>query len=80
MKLTPRTGIRTTAGFALGAALNDKQRKQVASEIKKTAAPLGKSIANSFSQVADTVVDEATSKIDDVGGAAATTSTTTTPS
>ena len=35
MKLTPRTGIRTTAGFALGAALNDKQRKQVASEIKK---------------------------------------------
>ena len=37
------------AGFALGAALNDKQRKQLASEMKKTAAPLGKSIANSVS-------------------------------
>ncbi|MGK0274994.1 MAG: hypothetical protein ACI9N0_001375 [Ilumatobacter sp.] len=60
------------AGFALGAALNDKQRKQLASEIKRTAAPLGKSIANGVSQVADTAVDEATGKIDDVGNAAAT--------
>ncbi len=60
------------AGFAVGAALNDKQRNQLASEIKNTAAPLGRSIANTVSQVADTVVDEATSKIDDAGHAAAT--------
>jgi hypothetical protein len=37
------------AGFALSEALNDKQRKQLTSEITKTAAPLGKSIANSVS-------------------------------
>lgn len=60
------------AGFALGAALNDKQRKQLASEIKKTTAPLGKSMKNGVSQAADTVVHEATSKIDDAGHAAAT--------
>lgn len=59
------------AGFAVGAALNEQQRRQIATSVKKKTAPVVTKVKDNVSQVADTVVDEVNSKIDDAGDAVA---------
>lgn len=63
--------LGSLVGFAAGSALSDRQREKIAAAARHKAAPVSTAITDNLHRVADTVVDEATTKIDTAGEAVA---------